>query len=498
MKSKKQVKLLVGAGLLVLTLGAASASKYFSARIPSSRASLIRFKIQIHPNSTHQDLSRLAGWLNQNNFDVPGMNFQNKEIEVITSQAGLNFLQSKGLRGKVIENRISGSNPQEGVDPRYLNPDKVLAKLQALNKAYPQITRLETIGKSVQGRPIMALLISTTPDLKNRDYYEKPSVLFDGMHHAREVMTPEIVVDIAESLLLGAQRGFAQARRMVADMNIWVVPMMNVDGNSIVWSSDNWWRKNARAEGGSVHGVDVNRNYPHRWGQCNGSSGTKSSETYRGHAHGSEPETQAIIRLADAIQPIGYISYHSYSELVLYPYGCQGEYTPEKELIDKVGKELASLLPTDSGKGFYKPGTVWEVLYTVDGDAIGHMYSAHGALSYTLEVNQSFQPSYEIREPTLKKHRIAWQHFLKRLNQNTLRVTVVDAKTGRPVSAEIDIDTIKRTRGERAFKTNPNGHFFKVLDPGNYVVTAKLQDGRSKSVQVKMAGQRQGATISIP
>ena len=73
--------------------------------------------------------------------------------------------------------------------------------------------------------------------------------------------------------------------------------MLNVDGNNIVWTTDNMWRKNARGQGNNVYGVDLNRNYSYAWNSCNGSSGSTSSETYRGASAASEPETQALMKL---------------------------------------------------------------------------------------------------------------------------------------------------------------------------------------------------------
>jgi len=257
------------------------------------------------------------------------------------------------------------------------------------------------------------------------------------------------------------------------------------------------WRKNARGSGNSVFGVDINRNYSHMWNGCRGSSSYTWAQDYRGTSAGSEPETQALMKLAKTVRPSAYLSYHSYSELVLYPYGCSGALTPENALIEKLGKEMAARLPRDDRNGNYTPGTPWQTIYAADGSSMDYMYAAFGALAYTFEINEDFQPSYSLRDPTLRKQRNAWMYFLGRINQGLLKVSILDAKTGNAATATLDIDAIPHRQGELPFETNAGGRFMKVVAPGHYVVSAKLSDGRTGQVSVDMADQPLSVTLTI-
>jgi len=200
--------------------------------------------------------------------------------------------------------------------------------------------------------------------------------------------------------------------------NIWVVPMVNPDGNNRVWSSSSMWRKNTR--GG--YGVDINRNYSEDWGTCNGSSGSQSSEIYRGPSPGSEPETEALMDLAARIQPKFNISYHSFSEIVIYPFGCRPKTipSPDRDLYERVGRELAAVLVRDSGSGSYQAGTAYELLYNVDGGSLDWMYAKHNIMSYVVEVNssaQGFQPSYNTwRDISVQRQRKGWQYILDQMD----------------------------------------------------------------------------------
>ncbi|MBX3034008.1 MAG: hypothetical protein KF865_08785 [Bdellovibrionaceae bacterium] len=455
---------------------------------------LQRYFIEV-PMRSPFDGRQLIGWLNRNGYDVAGSDWQAGTIEVITDQQGIDRLNQRGLRGSALQNFVgAGAN---AIDPRYLNPQKVEDLLKSLNARFPEFTRLERIGVSLQGRPIWALLISSTPRADDPRALEKPAIIFDGLHHAREIMTPEIVMDVAPTLLNGFKAGVPGARQALLNWNVWIVPMLNVDGNSIVWGEDAWWRKNARGAQSSIYGVDINRNYPFKWNSCGGSSGSSGAQDYRGESPGSEPETQALARLGQWVQPTASLSYHSYSELILYPYGCSSVLTGENALIEKIAEEMATLLPRDRGRGNYATGTPWQILYSVDGDSMSYMHAEFGALAYTFEVNQNFQPPYELREPTLQKHRKAWQYFLTRMDNNMLSIQVIDGKTGAPAVAALEFSNIPRTYGEKAFRTNAGGNHFKVLDPGRYNLRATLADGRRAEAVIEMNGRPQSLRVVV-
>jgi hypothetical protein len=228
-------------------------------------------------------------------------------------------------------------------------------------------------------------------------------------------MTVEMVLQIIEELTKGHGTD-PEITRWLKEVNVWLVPMVNPDGNAKVWGGSNMWRKNARGN----YGVDINRNYPHKWGSCNGSSGSQGSETYRGPSAASEPETKVMMDLVSTVRPVIDVSYHSFSEIVIYPYGCQGERVPApmREIVEATGKELASKLTRDSGNGTYSPGTSWELLYAVDGGDIDWMLAEYKVLPYVIELNSSsagFQPNYSLKARTMDKTRAGWRYIIKRV-----------------------------------------------------------------------------------
>ena len=452
-----------------------------------------RYFLRINVRSA-QDMTRYTQFLQKNGFDVAGSSWRDGFVEVITSERGVAHLAQLGLPGF---QRSTDVNSSTRVDSRYMNPEKVEQNLKALQQKYPQFTRLEKIGTSVMGRPIWALLVSSTPNLRSSQYLSKPSILFDGLHHAREIMTPEVVLDVGAAALSTLSGGSRQATELVSRWNIWIVPMLNVDGSDIVWNKDSYWRKNARAQNNRVFGVDINRNYSFTWNKCSGSSNSTGAQDYRGPNPNSEPETQALINLAQIIRPVAYLSYHSFSEMVLYPYGCRGVFTGENELISRIANEVAQKLPSDSGRGNYTAGTPWQLLYSADGDSMSYMHGEFGAVAFTFEINKAFQPDYSLRNPTVEKHRSAWVYLLQRFDQNLLTVRVIDGRTRTVAKARIGFTNIPFLNGEKPFQTNQSGFFFKVLDPGQYTVFAQLENGRQAQVVFEMKNQPQTLEIVV-
>jgi hypothetical protein len=241
--------------------------------------------------------------------------------------------------------------------------------------------------------------------------------------------------------------------------------MLNVDGNNIVWTQDNMWRKNARG----TNGVDINRNYPYQWNTCNGSSSDETADDYRGPSAASEPETNVLMNFVKAIHPVFSISYHSYSEIVIYPYGC-GTHTETADVVEPLGKQMAALIPADSGSGTYTAGLAPDLLYPVDGDDIDWMYHEAHVIPFVIEVNsdaQGFQPGFDDwREKTVTKVRPAWELLLDRLDHASIRGQVTTASRAGSVHVEGLSERFVQTYPVRA-----DGSFHAILNPGNYRVS---------------------------
>jgi hypothetical protein len=238
--------------------------------------------------------------------------------------------------------------------------------------------RVDTIGLSVEGRPVVAAKVGAPDDAPSR-----PNVLFLGGHHAREWISVEMALRLLEH--------FATPGNTPAAHDVWVIPVVNPDGYAFSFTTERLWRKNRRANGDGSFGVDLNRNYPAFWGNDDvGSSPVAQAETYRGPGPGSEPETQAVMAFHASHPPAVSVSYHSYSDLVLYPYAhLSGALSPDvARFREWAGTPLAPAIRdrlAESARQAYYPGPGWQ-LYATNGDYTEWAYRAHGTLAVTVEL----------------------------------------------------------------------------------------------------------------
>lgn len=410
------------------------------------------------------------------NMDVLGVNLKQHWAEVSVTAAELAQIQSQKIHIRKANYRLRELTVSKD---GYLNPVQIRQALTDIHTQYPVITNLFEAGKTHRDRPIMALEISATPGDTN-----KPVVLFNAMHHAREVMTPEVIMHMAK--ILTAKYGSdAEVTSWLDHYRIVLVPQVNPDGNAMVADGELMWRKNAYQLKGRTVGVDLNRNYPAYWNYCNGSAGEPSSEIYRGPAPGSEPETRAMMRLVETLKPVADISYHSYSELILYPFGCNSVSNPAKDLFQSIGVSMnAKIRNDDNQRNAYTVGSIAEAIYEADGSDLDWQWKEHGVLAYCIEVNaSSFRPNYnEWRNITVERQEGGWQALLRRMSQSGFRAHI---QTNSPDEVRY---AIKKVEGLRkiAFDGDAVNHAFalrsstglmyQLTEKGQYEITFYLRE----------------------
>jgi hypothetical protein len=265
-------------------------------------------------------------------------------------------------------------------DSNYHNYQEMVAALQGLASQYPQFIRIFSLGQSYEGRDLIGVRISNDAN----DNLAEPGVFFVGQHHSREHMTVEVVLSLAKMFVEDSRIG---TRNLLYSRQIYIVPSLNPDGGEydIATGSYRLWRKNRQPNAQAI-GTDNNRNYSYRWGCCGGSSGNGSSDTYRGPNPLSTPEDarMADFMIAHPNVKTG-ISYHTYGDLILYPYGYTYEdLPPDMDPVDRqtfvaMGAEMARTTG-------YHPQQSSD-LYITDGDWNDWMYGALGRYPITIEMS---------------------------------------------------------------------------------------------------------------
>lgn len=271
--------------------------------------------------------------------------------------------------------------------------NEIYARLDSMSMLYPNIiTPKFQIGTSIENRPIYAVKISDNPNINESE----PQVLIDALIHAREPAGMMAVMYYMYYLLENYGTD-PEVTYLVNNREIYFIPCMNPDGYEYNRTTNpnggGQWRKNRRNNGGS-YGVDLNRNWGYMWGYNNtGSSGTPSSETYRGTAPFSEPENQAVRDFCLQKNFKTALNYHTYSNLLLYPWGYINQPSPDNALFVEYSNDMVAF-------NGYQNGQPPVILYDVNGATDDWMYGEQDAkpkiISMTPEVGSSsdgFWPS---------------------------------------------------------------------------------------------------------
>ncbi|KXN66908.1 Zn-dependent exopeptidase, partial [Conidiobolus coronatus NRRL 28638] len=146
---------------------------------------------------------------------------------------------------------------------------------------------------------------------------------------------------------------------------------------------ERYWRKNRK----SPHGVDINRNFPYKWGGP-GASEDPYEIDYRGPSAGSELETKAITSYFKEQGHIaGAIDFHTFSELVLRPPGDKGD-TPDEAKLKKLGDEIRDVIVKSRGT-LYTSQKSYE-LYSTSGTAMDWFYGEGNTYGYTIELSPKY------------------------------------------------------------------------------------------------------------
>ncbi|WP_424214356.1 M14 family zinc carboxypeptidase [Streptomyces sp. BI20] len=312
-------------------------------------------------------------------------------IELHLSTAQARELSAKGVKlvertppaGAAARAKAAG----DGVFRPYAGKGGLKEEVLATAAAHPDLAKAVSIGKTVKGQDILALKVGK--DARRTTDGARPSVLYVSNQHAREWITPEMTRRLMHTYL----DGYGKDRRitdLVNGTDLWFVLSANPDGYDFTHAdpANRQWRKNLRDNDGdgrvtAADGVDLNRNFPYKWGYDNeGSSPDPTDETYRGPKAGSEPETLALDRFERRIGFEYGINYHSAAQLLLYGVGWQVA-TPSPD--DVLYRALAGT-PENSAIPGYRPQLSSE-LYATNGEADGHAANVNGMMMFTPEMS---------------------------------------------------------------------------------------------------------------
>jgi hypothetical protein len=247
--------------------------------------------------------------------------------------------------------------------------DEVMAKVDELAAAAPDSVQVLDVGSSLEGRAIKGLRIGTAGD-------DAPAVLYSGTMHAREWLATMVAMCVADR--------FVSDDATVADLLdrivVYVVPVINPDGYVYSWTADRYWRKNVR----DGYGVDLNRNWDYQWAVV-GASDDPFAEDYLGDAPFSEPESSALRDMILAHPQIAaHIDFHSFSQLVLRPWGYSYDLPSDEATLAMLGDSMSEAMWNATSTDYASIHA--SELYPAAGAVDDWGYGTQGIMAFTIEL----------------------------------------------------------------------------------------------------------------
>ena len=311
------------------------------------------------------------------------------------SQADLGTLDRAGIPYRVtisdLQNRIDTertrlAQPMESLSwfSDFKNLAAVNTRLDEMVAAYPNLVSIVNAGTSIQGRVIRGIRISRYPAGTML-----PAFIFTGTLHAREWASTMTTMWIADQFV---ENNTIDPRiaAVLDSAEVFVFPVQNPDGYEYTWATggNRLWRKNRRLISGTTYGVDLNRNWGLGWGGS-GSSGTTSSDTYRGTAAFSEPESVGMRDFVIAHPNlVGHIDFHSYSQLWLWPWSYTTTASPDQTALAAVGIPMQTAIKAINQKT-YTAGPSGSTYGLTAGCIDDWTYGTQGMMAGTIEVRDT-------------------------------------------------------------------------------------------------------------
>ncbi|XP_055932814.1 carboxypeptidase B-like [Argiope bruennichi] len=259
--------------------------------------------------------------------------------------------------------------------------------LKGLTDTYRRISRLETVGYTVERRPILAVHISKSRLTK------KPAILIECGAHAREWSAFEACLYFTSMLL---KQKSEKVRRITSLYDFVILPALNPDGYVYAWTTDRMWRKNRACylpQDQCIDkcvGVDINRNFDVEFCQDSISSKDPCSSTFCGISAFSERESLAMKKMVARLKNrlLAYFCFHSFMGVWTYPWAKKRELPPNYREMARVARVAVNTVQNISNS-VYRIGNIARVIYSVTGSSVDYAYdSGQAKYAYAIELRQ--------------------------------------------------------------------------------------------------------------
>ncbi len=325
-------------------------------------------------------------------------------------------------------------NEKENFDlDNYPSYPTITQKLQDLAKKFPKITRLESIGKTVQGRELWMMKISDNAGIDEVE----PEFKFISSMHGDEITGRELTLRLIEDMLENYGKD-AKITDLINNSELFIMPSMNPDGSEM--------RRRANA-----NGVDLNRDFP------------EFTRNDQNSPAGRQPETQAVMNFQKLRNFSLSANFHGGAVCVNYPWDARFDQHPFEALAVDFSHAYADLngpmRASSQFSGGITNGAQW---YVLRGGMQDWSYLWHNDMQVTIELSDAKWPQYSQIPQFYKENRESMLKYIELIHQGAgLRLS------DRLASGKVTVLKGSENLGTYGFQ---NGEFYKVLDPGQYTL----------------------------
>ncbi|XP_055974267.1 carboxypeptidase A2 [Sorex fumeus] len=262
----------------------------------------------------------------------------------------------------------------------YHTLDEIYQEMDHIVAEHPGLVSKVNIGHSFEKRPMNVLKFSTGGN--------KPAIWLDAGIHAREWVTQATALWTANKIATEYGKD-AFITSLLDQMDLFLLPVTNPDGYVFSHTTNRMWRKTrSKAAGRACVGVDPNRNWDAGFAGP-GASNKPCSDSYHGPSPNSEVEVKSIV---DFIKSHGnfkaFITIHSYSQLLMFPYGYKCSKSDTFDELNQVAQQAAKAVESLYGTK-YRVGPICTVIYQASGGSIDWAYDYGIKYSFAFELRDT-------------------------------------------------------------------------------------------------------------
>ena len=399
--------------------------------------------------TNHADLERLV----QAGYDLDSV--QRNQVTVYADSDELSSLTNAGWQVSILPSPAASSGlvtmKSLGIYNDYTN---MTAMLEFYATNCPAICRLFSIGKSVQGRDLWAMKITSKPD----EPADKPGFKYISTMHGNEPLGTEMCLYLIDRLVSGYGSNDTRIVKLVNNVEIWILPLMNPDG-----------RESNPPQRYNANGYDLNRSFPE-------GSGTNLGNLLYGpvlNTNGLQPEVGEVMVWTAANHFSLGANLHTGSLVVNYPYDNDGmgsvfSPTPDEALLEAMSCSYSSNNPPMWTSPYFAQGIVnGAAWYAISGGMQDWNYRYDGCFDVTIEL-----ADYQWPNPPASQLPAYWSQ-----NQESMlaylewvlrgvRGIIRDAQTGQPVAGAVRVEGYPHL----VFTDPDAGDYHRILLPGTYTL----------------------------